>query len=63
MMPNARHRPGSPSLHSQGWTLSSLNPTAYGFFQGIRKLMDIDDFSDAFGDAFTPSEEIAKVKY
>ena len=29
----------------------------------IRKLMDIDDFSDAFGDAFTPSEEIAKVKY
>jgi hypothetical protein len=40
-----------------------LNPTAYGFFQGIRKLMDIDDFSDAFGDAFTPSEEIANVKY
>ena len=29
----------------------------------IRKLMDIEDFSDAFGDTFTPSEEIAKVKY
>jgi hypothetical protein len=29
----------------------------------IRKLMDIEDLSDAFGDAFTPNEEIAKVKY
>jgi hypothetical protein len=29
----------------------------------IRKLMDVEDFGDAFGDAFTPSEEIAKVKY
>jgi hypothetical protein len=29
----------------------------------IRKLMDIEDFGDAFGEAFTPNEEIAKVKY
>src|SRR5262245_39645553 len=29
----------------------------------IRKLMDIEDFSDMLGDAFTPNEEIAKVKY
>jgi hypothetical protein len=29
----------------------------------IRKLMDVEDFGDAFGDAFTPNEEIAKVKY
>ena len=29
----------------------------------IRKLMDLEDFDDAFGDAFTPNEEIAKVKY
>lgn len=29
----------------------------------IRKLMDIEDFGDMMGDAFTPNEEIAKVKY
>jgi hypothetical protein len=29
----------------------------------IRKLMDIEDFGDMLGDAFTPNEEIAKVKY
>ncbi|HEU4560080.1 MAG TPA: YciI family protein [Longimicrobium sp.] len=29
----------------------------------IRKLMDVEDFGDMMGDAFTPNEEIAKVKY
>ena len=29
----------------------------------IRKLMDIEDFGDMMGDAFTPNEEIAKVKF
>ena len=29
----------------------------------IRKLMDVEDFGDVLGDAFTPSEEIAKVKF
>jgi len=29
----------------------------------IRKLMDVEDFGDMLGDAFTPNEEIAKVKY
>jgi hypothetical protein len=29
----------------------------------IRKLMDLEDFTDMLGDAFTPNEEIAKVKY
>jgi hypothetical protein len=29
----------------------------------IRKLMDVEDFGDILGDAFTPNEEIAKVKY
>jgi hypothetical protein len=29
----------------------------------IRKLMDIEDFGDVLGDAFTPNEEIAKVKF
>ena len=29
----------------------------------IRKLMDIEDFGDMLGDAFTPNEEIAKVKF
>ena len=29
----------------------------------IRKLMDVEDFGDALGDAFTPNEEIAKVKF
>jgi len=46
------------------WVKRAPNVSASG--EGvveIRKLMDIDDFSDAFGDAFTPSEEIAKVKY
>ena len=29
----------------------------------IRKLMDIEDFTDILGDGFTPNEEVAKVKY
>jgi len=29
----------------------------------IRKLMDMEDFVENLGDAFTPNEEIAKVKY
>ena len=29
----------------------------------IRKLMDVEDFGEMMGDAFTPNEEIAKVKY
>ena len=29
----------------------------------IRKLMDIEDFGDMLGGAFTPNEEIAKVKF
>jgi hypothetical protein len=29
----------------------------------IRKLMDVEDFGDVFGDAFTPNDEIANVKY
>ena len=29
----------------------------------IRKLMDVEDFVENLGDAFTPNEEIAKVKY
>ena len=29
----------------------------------IRKLMDVEDFGDMLGDAFTPNPEIAKVKY
>jgi hypothetical protein len=46
------------------WVKRAPNVSASG--EGvveIRKLMDIEDFSDAFGDTFTPSEEIAKVKY
>ena len=29
----------------------------------IRKLMDLEDFSDMLGDEFTPNEEVAKVKF
>jgi hypothetical protein len=29
----------------------------------IRKLLDIEDFGEMLGDAFTPNEEIAKVKF
>lgn len=29
----------------------------------IRKLMDMEDFGDMLGDAFTPNEEVAKVKF
>jgi hypothetical protein len=29
----------------------------------IRKLMDVEDFADMLGDAFTPNEEVAKVKF
>ena len=53
-----------PKEEAIAWVKRAPNVSASG--EGvveIRKLMDIDDFSDAFGDAFTPSEEIAKVKY
>jgi len=36
----------------------NVNPNGEGIVE-IRKLMDVEDF----GDAFTPNEEIAKVKY
>jgi len=29
----------------------------------IRKLMDLEDFTDMLGNEFTPNEEVAKVKY
>jgi hypothetical protein len=38
------------------------SPTGEGMVE-IRKLMDIEDFGDMLGDAFTPNEEIAKVKF
>ena len=38
------------------------SPTGEGVVE-IRKLMDVEDFGDLLGDAFTPNEEIAKVKY
>jgi hypothetical protein len=40
----------------------NVSPNGKGEVE-IRKLMDIEDFGDTFGDAFTPNEEIAKVKY
>jgi hypothetical protein len=46
------------------WVKRAPNASSTG--QGmveIRKLMDIEDFGDMLGDAFTPNEEIAKVKY
>jgi hypothetical protein len=46
------------------WVRRAPNGSATG--EGvveIRKLMDVEDFGDMLGDAFTPNEEIAKVKY
>ena len=40
----------------------NCSPNGEGVVE-IRKLMDIADFGDMLGDAFTPNEEIAKVKY
>ena len=40
----------------------NVSPNGQGQVE-IRKLMDIEDFGDMLGDAFTPNEEIAKVKY
>ena len=40
----------------------NADPTGRGVVE-IRKLMDIEDFGDLLGDAFTPNEEIAKVKF
>ena len=38
------------------------SPTGEGMVE-IRKLMDVEDFGDVLGDAFTPNEEVAKMKY
>ena len=38
------------------------SPNGQGVVE-IRKLMDVEDFGDMLGDAFTPNEEVAKVKY
>ena len=46
------------------WVRRAPNGSATG--EGIveiRKLLDIEDFTDMLGDGFTPNEEIAKVKY
>jgi hypothetical protein len=46
------------------WVRRAPNASATG--EGmveIRKLLDIEDFSEMLGDGFTPNEEIAKVKY
>jgi hypothetical protein len=40
----------------------NVSPSGKGVVE-IRKLMDVEDFVENFGDAFTPNEEIAKVKY
>lgn len=40
----------------------NVSPDGKGAVE-IRRLMDIEDFGDMLGDAFTPNEEIAKVKY
>ena len=40
----------------------NVSPTGEGLVE-IRKLMDVEDFNENLGDAFTPNEEIAKVKY
>ena len=40
----------------------NVSPNGEGEVE-IRKLMDVEDFGDMLGDAFTPNEEIAKVKY
>ena len=38
------------------------SPTGEGVVE-IRKLMDVEDFVDHFGDEFTPNAEVAKVKF
>ena len=40
----------------------NCNPGGEGVVE-IRKLMDMEDFVEHVGDGFTPSEEIAKVKF
>src|SRR5215831_17462372 len=40
----------------------NVSPNGEGLVE-IRKLMDVEDFVEHVGDAFTPNEEIAKVKY
>ena len=40
----------------------NVSPNGEGEVE-IRKLMDVEDFGDMLGDAFTPNEEIAKVKF
>ena len=40
----------------------NVSPDGEGEIE-IRRLMDVEDFGDMLGDAFTPSEEIAKVKF
>jgi hypothetical protein len=46
------------------WVKRAPNVSANGEGEvEIRKLMDVEDFVENFGDAFTPNEEIAKVKY
>jgi len=40
----------------------NVSPNGEGVVE-IRKLMDVEDFGDMLGDAFTPNEEVAKVKY
>jgi hypothetical protein len=40
----------------------NVSPNGEGEVE-IRKLMDVEDFVENLGDAFTPNEEIAKVKY
>ena len=40
----------------------NVSPDGQGLVE-IRKLMDIEDFTDMMGDKFTPNEEIAKVKF
>ena len=40
----------------------NVSPTGEGVVE-IRKLMDVEDFAENLGDAFTPNEEIGKVKF
>jgi hypothetical protein len=40
----------------------NVSPNGEGVVE-IRKLLDVDDFNEMLDGAFTPNEEIAKVKY
>jgi hypothetical protein len=40
----------------------NVSPNGEGEVE-IRKLMDVEDFVEDLGDAFTPNAEIAKVKF